>query len=620
MQKAYAKINWENYPSEETPINERNLNKIDAGLDEIDNRVITMDTTKLDKTTAASMVKDVTFNEETGIFTVTYLNGATATINTKIERLAINWTYDKEAQQLIITLDDGTEQTVDLSALITEYEFVDSDTIAFSIGPDGKISAIVKEASITEDMLKPNFLANVKVEVAKAEASAKNASASEINAKTSETASAASEANAKTYMDTASDKASEASTAASNAATSESNAKASAATATDNANSAKTYASNASASATSASNSATQAGNSATTATTKATAAANLATSADASAKTAQSYAVGGTGTRTGEDADNAKYYYEQTKQVSQSLNGIIPQGTVAFANLPTSGMEYGHMYNVSDAFVSDERFNDGGGVYYGPGNNVIWISGDLWDVTAGSSVTGVKGANQSTYQQGNVSLSAEDVGAVATGGDTAQNTVAFTSADNASPTAWTDVSLLKSGEKHSSILNKISNMFKNIRWLYKTLGTADISAIGDGTVKGAIATQNSNFAKQSEDISELNNALGDTSTLTEYEDVSTYLNKLLSNEKTVDAYIFGGRGINTNATLANGEFGCHRYSKLTASNSPSGTDTEGLLLVIPAIYSQTVIFQIFFGYQSQQIHARMCWYGTYMNWVKISN
>ena len=36
--------------------------------------------------------------------------------------------------------------------------------------------------------------------------------------------------------------------------------------------------------------------------------------------------------------------------------------------------------------------------------------------------------------------------------------------------------------------------MFKNVRYLYNVLGTTDISAIGDGTVKGAIATLNSNL------------------------------------------------------------------------------------------------------------------------------
>lgn len=183
MQKAYARINWENYPSEGTPINERNLNKMDAAMEEIDNRVVSMDTTKLDKTTAASMVKDVSFIEKTGIFTVTYLNGATVALDTKLERLAINWSYDAEEQQLVITLDDGTTQTVDLSALITEYEFFDTDTIAFSVGTNGEVSATVKSGSITEDMIEPNYLANVKVEAAKAEAGAVSAENSATEAK-----------------------------------------------------------------------------------------------------------------------------------------------------------------------------------------------------------------------------------------------------------------------------------------------------------------------------------------------------------------------------------------------------------------------------------------------------
>lgn len=124
-----------------------------------------------------------------------------------------------------------------------------------------------------------------------------------------------------------------------------------------------------------------------------------------------KSYAVGGTGKRENEDSDNAKYYYEQTKQISQGINGIVPMGTVTFANLPTSDIVKNAMYNVSDAFVSDERFNDGGGVSYGPGNNVIWTAEGFWDVTASSSVTGVKGENETTYRQGNVNITKESIG-----------------------------------------------------------------------------------------------------------------------------------------------------------------------------------------------------------------
>lgn len=79
-------------------------------------------------------------------------------------------------------------------------------------------------------------------------------------------------------------------------------------------------------------------------------------------------------------------------------------------------------------------------------------------------------------------------------GGDTTNNIVTFTSGDSTSPTAWTDVNSLVTGEKHSSLLNKISTMIKNVRFLYKVLGTTDISTIGDGTVTGAVSTLNSSL------------------------------------------------------------------------------------------------------------------------------
>ena len=87
-----------------------------------------------------------------------------------------------------------------------------------------------------------------------------------------------------------------------------------------------------------------------------------------------------------------------------------------------------------------------------------------------------------------------ETIGAVAQKGDTAENVVSYTSNDAANPSSYTDVDLLKSGETHKSVLQKISTMFKNIRYLYKMLGTADISALGDGTILGALSTLNSNI------------------------------------------------------------------------------------------------------------------------------
>lgn len=187
MQKIYSRTYWENFPSEKTAIDAMRLNNAEAGIDNLDDRVVAMDASKVDLAKANELVKEILWDESKGTITVVKMNGSKAVIDTKLEKLAVNFTYDPQSQQLIITLDDGTTQNVDLSALITQYEFIDSNTIAFEISSDGKVSAIVKEGSIQEKHLRPDYLADIKVESAKAVASAKSAGVSETNAAKSAT-------------------------------------------------------------------------------------------------------------------------------------------------------------------------------------------------------------------------------------------------------------------------------------------------------------------------------------------------------------------------------------------------------------------------------------------------
>lgn len=154
----------------------------------------------------------------------------------------------------------------------------------------------------------------------------------------------------------------------------------------------------------------------------------------------AKSYAVGGTGTRENEEVDNAKYYYEQSKHISQGGNGLVPLGTIAFENLPTEDILINGMYNISNDFTSDERFIDGGGVLYGKGSNVYYTVNGLWDVLAASDVKGVRGSAESLFRQGNVTISPDDLG---------------------------------------------------LGGVLPLLGNTDISNIGDGTVTGAVSELN---------------------------------------------------------------------------------------------------------------------------------
>lgn len=168
MNKVYVRIIWENFPSEKSPLNESNLNRMDLALDTLDNRVIEMNSTKVSVEQANQLVKEIRYDESTGKIEVEKMNGSIAVIDTKLEKLAVNFSYDSTNQKLVIILDDGTKQYVDLSELITEYEFQDGEIVYFTV-KDGKVCADIKDGSISEEKLRPNFLADIKVQVSKSE-------------------------------------------------------------------------------------------------------------------------------------------------------------------------------------------------------------------------------------------------------------------------------------------------------------------------------------------------------------------------------------------------------------------------------------------------------------------
>ena len=268
-EKSYARINWKNFPDRATPLNEANLNLMDGSLNVIDNRVIELDTTKLDLSVGQTMVNSVTFDKTTGTFTITYLNGNVVNYNTDLEKVATNFEYDHETEELILMDSDGHELTrIDLSALITQYEFDSSSTVTFNVSAGGRVSAEVPDGSITANKLQPNYLADIQRN--------KN----------------------------------------------------------------------------------------------EAVAASTLS----------QSYAVGGTNTRPGEDTDNAKYYKEQSEIVMTTV--LKPQGNTLFADLPASPSQ-GDMYKVTDDFTTDNRFEEPNKEVKAP--IFIYFNGTKWVLFASS-------------------------------------------------------------------------------------------------------------------------------------------------------------------------------------------------------------------------------------------
>ena len=168
-QKIYSREYWENFPSEKTAINKNRLNNIEGGIDAIDDRVCALDTTKVDLTKANELVEEILWDESNGTLTVVKMNGSRAVIDTKLEKLAVNFSFDEANQRLVIVLDDGTKQYVDLSAFVTPFEFKDGDVIYFEVVGGNLVSAGIKDGTISEEKLRPNFLADIKIKVGEAE-------------------------------------------------------------------------------------------------------------------------------------------------------------------------------------------------------------------------------------------------------------------------------------------------------------------------------------------------------------------------------------------------------------------------------------------------------------------
>ena len=300
--------------------------------------------------TVSGMIASVDFEAGTGVFTFTEQGGTVHTFDTGLEKVVTNWDYDEETQKLVLTLESGETKSIDLSAFVTINEFLPSDTIAFEVN-GAKVSAKIKNGSVTDEMLTSSLLSAVQ---AYAESCASSAQIAE-SAKT----------NAGQYAD-----------AAAGAAGAAETAKNAAVAAKTAAESAKTAANN--------------------------------------HAILSQSYAKGGTGTREGEDTDNAKYYKEESsvsktaaesaKKAAEAAN-TSAQGAKTAAQAAAQSAETAKQSAQSSAVSAAsnaQRAEDA--VAHNPTiQNGIWY---VWNPGSGSYVsTGVPATGEMTvevtYQQG---------------------------------------------------------------------------------------------------------------------------------------------------------------------------------------------------------------------------
>jgi hypothetical protein len=147
---------------------------MDYAIDEIDDRVIGLDTEKADMTVVDNLVKSFTVDETTGVITIERQNGSTFTVQTTLNKIAINFAYDYQTQDLLLTLNDGSVARISLAALIQNNEFADTATIGLSVSPLGIVTANIIDHSIGDDQLRTDYLADIRISEANAQAYQQN--------------------------------------------------------------------------------------------------------------------------------------------------------------------------------------------------------------------------------------------------------------------------------------------------------------------------------------------------------------------------------------------------------------------------------------------------------------
>jgi hypothetical protein len=160
-------VSWENLSSTATPLSAANLNQMDTAILRIDSEAHAAINSKANQTTVNGCINEISFEKTTGVFTISFVDGTSTTINTALEKVVTNFTYDATLQSLVLVYEDGSTENISLADFITQYEFEDSDTIAYSV-TGGKVRSAIKNGSITGEKLNPNYLTQIQSQVTSA--------------------------------------------------------------------------------------------------------------------------------------------------------------------------------------------------------------------------------------------------------------------------------------------------------------------------------------------------------------------------------------------------------------------------------------------------------------------
>lgn len=167
----YTVIGWLNFPSISTPLGQRNLRHMDNGILQCAQYILALSQDKAEKSDMDTMVQSVTLDPKSGILAVTQRNGSTKTYDLAIEKVVANF-YITDDNELVLILDDGTEQTIDLTRFV--YDVDSTATISMKI-ENRVITAEIIDGSVTMDKLEKSIMQTLRQYMLDAQAAAEAA-------------------------------------------------------------------------------------------------------------------------------------------------------------------------------------------------------------------------------------------------------------------------------------------------------------------------------------------------------------------------------------------------------------------------------------------------------------
>ena len=213
---------------------------------DIDNRYTKLQSDTLLAEGTNSLIKDVSYESNTGVFTITKKDGSKVVIDTVIEKVPASMALKEEADGsvwLVVTNQDGSVTKTNVTSLIEDTVIADSDTVVVSSSTD----AVNKVTTYTLN-IKPNSLGlnHFNTELVTKFEETQNAKTAAVEAKNSAesyaTQAKQSAQSAETSANSAGSYATNAANSAESAKTSETNASKSASEASKSADEAKKYA------------------------------------------------------------------------------------------------------------------------------------------------------------------------------------------------------------------------------------------------------------------------------------------------------------------------------------------------------------------------------------------